>query len=101
MRLTVKIGSIVLIAYMLMISGCSGQQPTLSQQQLNTISQHTNDLLKFEERIKKLESQVKSLNEEVYQNSERTKALEEVYDYVAQDNDLPSTGEESPVNVLP
>jgi len=64
------------------------------------VQQLKDDNLKLEERIKTLENQSKTLNEELYRNVKRTEALEEVYDYVAKDNDMPGTGEEPPADAL-
>lgn len=85
---------VTLIVSAILFTGCGNdQQPTLTQQQLDAISQTKTDFIKLEERVKMLENQVKALNDEIYQGNKRVEALEEVYDYVAQDNNVPDTEE--------
>lgn len=89
---------IVAAAGIIIAASCGSHQTAPSQQQLNAVSQAKADFLKLEERIKMLENQNKALNDEIYQLNKRTEALEEVYDYVARDSEMPSTGEEPPAD---
>lgn len=99
MKPIVKVLILVAVAAGIIIAAsCSNQQPALSQQQLNAVSQTKADFLKLEERVRMLENQNKALNDEIYQINKRTEALEEVYDYVAKDSEMPSTGEEPPAD---
>lgn len=99
MKLMVKI--ILVICVAAVFAGCSNSpsSPAL-EQNIKAVQQVKDDHLKLEERVKMLENQVKALNEELYRNSKRTEALEEVYDYVAKDNEMPGTGEEPPDSAL-
>lgn len=99
MKPIVKVLILVAVAAGIIIAAsCSNHQPALSQQQLDAVSQARTDFLKLEERVKMLENQNKALNDEIYQLNNRTEALEEVYDYVARDNEMSSTGEEPPAD---
>lgn len=73
-----------------------------AQQQQNQIDirmlQDENKTLK--NKLQTLEEQVSSLNETVYQNRKYIEELKEVYHYVAQDNEMPGTGEELPSDQL-
>ena len=91
-----------IITAVFVITGCAGDQTQVNtlQQQTKMIQQLKDDYIKLEERTKTLENQVKALNNDVYGNTKRVEALEEVYDYVARDNDLPGTGEEPPSDKL-
>lgn len=91
-----------IITAVFVITGCAGDQTQVNalQQQTKMIQQLKDDYVKLEERAKTLEDQVKALNNDVYSNTKRVEALEEVYDYVARDNNLPGTGEELPADKL-
>ena len=91
-----------IITAVFVTTGCAGDQTQVNnlQQQTKMIQQLKDDYVKLEERTKTLENQVKALNNDVYGNTKRVEALEEVYDYVARDNNLPGTGEELPSNAL-
>lgn len=103
MKRKVKVAAIFLTMFIVVtvLVSCGKEQSSFLEQYVKQVQQVKDDYMKLEERIKALESQVKSLNEELYRNGKRTEALEEVYDYVAQDNSMPGTGEEPPLDALP
>lgn len=104
----VSVGGLIFI--ILLISGCflfvrdhsqPEQQSAASQKQDQMdvrMLQDENKTLK--NKLQALEEQVSNLNETVYQNRKYIEELKEVYHYVAQDNEMPGTGEELPSDQL-
>lgn len=100
----------ILLFLALLISGCfliahnhnePEQQSSASQKQDQMdvrMLQDENKTLK--NKLQTLEEQVSNLNETVYQNRKYIEELKEVYRYVAQDNEMPGTGEELPSDQL-
>jgi len=103
MKLMVKVVlALFVVAGIIILTSCSNDKQSVAtfDTYAKQVQQLKDDNLKLEERIKTLENQSKTLNEELYRNVKRTEALEEVYDYVAKDNDMPGTGEEPPADAL-
>ena len=102
-----KIAAIAVIAIItLLIASCLKEKvneelhPKQQQQQQLDIKMLQDENKTLQNKIQSLEEQVSNLNETVYQNRKYIEELKEVYRYVAQDNEMPGTGEELPSDQL-
>lgn len=99
MAIKFKLISLLLLGVIiLLLTGCSAQQqPEIRSQNLN---QEKVDIRVLQDEVKALKDEVKRLNETAYQNRQYIKNLQEIYDYVAEENQIPGTGEEPPYEEL-
>lgn len=83
----------VIIVGVLVIASCLSSSSNKEAQLRDQMKQNQADIVILQEEVAALKEQFKNLNETAYRNDKRTEALEEVYDYVAKDNEMPGTGE--------
>lgn len=97
-KLIITVFILLLLGVIILLIGYSvQQQPEIRSQNLN---QEKVDIRVLQDEVKALKDEVKRLNETAYQNREYIKELREVYDYVAEENHMSSTGEEPPYEEL-
>ena len=83
----------VMIVGVLVIASCLSSSSNKEAQLRDQMKQNQTDIVVLQEEVATLKEQFKNLNEATYRNDKRTEALEEVYDYVAKDDEMPDTGE--------
>ena len=83
----------VMIVGVLVIASCLSSSSNKEAQLRDQMKQNQADIVVLQEEVATLKEQFKNLNEATYRNDKRTEALEEVYDYVAKDDEMPDTGE--------
>lgn len=84
---------VVTIVGVLVMASCLSSSSNKEAQLRDQMKQNQADIVTLQEEVETLKEQFKNLNEAAYRNYKRTEALEEVYDYVAKDNEIPDTGE--------
>lgn len=92
-----KLIILLVLGITLLLIGCLPQQSEIRSQNLN---QEKVDIKELQNNIKVLKDEVKRLNETAYQNRQYINELREVYNYVAEENQMPNTGEEPPYEEL-
>ena len=83
----------VMIVGVLVMASCLSSSSNKEAQLRDQMKQNQTDIVVLQEEVATLKEQFKNLNEATYRNDKRTEALEEVYDYVAKDDEMPDTGE--------
>lgn len=96
----------VVVVLVLLIASCVSEKvneelhPKEQQQVQLDIRMLQDENKTLKNKLQTLEEQVSNLNEAVYQNRKYIEELKEVYHYVAQDSEMPGTGEELPSDQL-
>ena len=83
----------MMIVGVLVMASCLSSSSNKEAQLRDQMKQNQTDIVVLQEEVATLKEQFKNLNEATYRNDKRTEALEEVYDYVAKDDEMPDTGE--------